>query len=80
MGSAFRNPLSITIIAWAVALLIMAINLSAIYDFAAEHLPRSTFVFLIFLLIVLFYIGFICYLALGPARQAFPSDLDLFQS
>ena len=68
MGSAFTNSLTITVLAWAVALLIMAINLSAIYDFAAQHLPRSAIVLLIFLLVVLFYVGFIFYLALGPDK------------
>ena len=68
MGASFKNSLTITVLAWAVALLIMAINLSAIYDFAMEHLPRSTIVLLVFLLVVLFYICFIFYLALGPER------------
>lgn len=71
MGASFTNSLTITILAWAVAILIMAINLSAFYDFAVEHLPRSTIVLLVFLLVVLFYIGFIFYLALGPERYAF---------
>lgn len=68
MGSKFRNSATVTSVAWAVALLIMAINLSAIYDFAIQHLPRATIVFLVFLLVVLFYVALICYLALGPDR------------
>jgi Mn2+/Fe2+ NRAMP family transporter len=68
MGTQFSNSATITTLAWAVALLIMAINLSAIYDFALQHLPRATIVFLVFLLVVLFYIALICYLALGPER------------
>lgn len=70
MGELFTNSIGITILAWAVALLIMAINLSAIYEFAADHLPRSPVVLLVFLLILLFYLAFIVYLALGPVRWA----------
>ena len=68
MGREFTNSPYTTGVAWAVALLIMAINLSAIYDFALQHLPRLVPVYALFLLAVLIYLGLIIFLALGPDR------------
>lgn len=68
MGAEFSNPVSVSLLAWAVGLLIMAINLSAIYDFALQHLPALAIAYLLFVLAVAAYIGFVCYLALGPDR------------
>lgn len=68
MGPAFRNAVPISLLAWAVGLLIMVINLSAIYDFALQHLPSLVSVYVLFALVVAAYLAFISYLALGPDR------------
>ena len=68
MGPDFQNALPISFLAWAVGLLIMVINLSAIYDFALQHLPSVVGVYIVFALLVLAYLVFIFYLALGPDR------------
>lgn len=68
MGPEFKNSGTISVLAWGVALLIMAINLSAIYDFADKAAPFSLPALVLLILLLAVYLGLICYLALGPDR------------
>lgn len=68
VGKAFKNQTWLSVVSTLCAILLMAINMVAIFDFAQEHVLHSTIVTGLFALLVLFWLGLIFYLTLGPAR------------
>ena len=68
VGTAFKNKRWLSVVSTAAAVLLMAINVIAIFDFAKQHVLQHTVVTGLFALLVLGWLGLIFYLTLGPDR------------
>lgn len=70
MGAAFRNGRAMTIVAWAIAAAIMAINGTLLWELLLKELPAHWAARTGFLACVALYLGLVLYFALGPHRRA----------
>ena len=68
VGKEFKNKHWLSIVSTLCALLLMAINVVAIFDFAQQHVLHRTVVTVLFALLVLGWLALIFYLTLGPDR------------
>jgi uncharacterized membrane-anchored protein len=70
MGRCFRNSVLTMVAAWAVAVAIMSINGSLLYDFMVKELPVHWAARTVFLSGVALYLCLVIYFAMGPQRCA----------
>ena len=70
MGAAFVNHWITTAVGWTIAVGILAINASDVYDFASSEVAGRSWVMVLLTVTVLLYVSFVLYLAIGPDRYA----------
>ena len=67
MGSAFVNHWLTSTVGWTIAVGILAINASDVYEFAGNHVAGRGVMTLLVLAVAL-YLLFVLYLTVGPKR------------
>ena len=77
MGAAFVNHWITTAVGWTIAVGILAINASDVYDFASSEVAGRNWVMVLLTVTVLLYISFVLYLIIGPDRYAFIPNTSL---
>ena len=70
MGSAFVNHWLTSTVGWTIAVGILAINASDVYEFACNHVAGRDWVLGLLIIAVLLYLAFVLYLTIGPKRWA----------
>lgn len=68
MGPCFANRVSTKVATWAVAIAILSINGSLLYDFGVKELPTHWTARIGFIAGILFYVGLVVYFGIGPHR------------
>lgn len=70
MGAAFVNHGITTAVGWTIAVGILAINASDVYNFTSSEVAGRSWVMVLLIVTVLLYISFVLYLIIGPDRYA----------
>ena len=68
MGAAFVNHWATSAAGWSIAVGILAINASDVYEFAANEVAGRKWVLGVLIAAVVLYLTFVMYLAVGPSR------------
>ena len=68
MGAAFVNSKATSSIGWAIAVGILAINASDVYEFASNEVAGRSGLLIALVVAVLLYLSFVLYLTIGPKR------------
>ena len=68
MGAAFVNHWMTSTIGWTIAVGILAINASDVYEFASNEVAGRHWVLGLLIATVVLYLTFVLYLTIGPIR------------